>query len=332
MRCLAGIDIGGTKCSVAVGKESGTDIEIVDKERFPTPKEPAQALEALVETLQRMLKRRPEAVLSAVGISCGGPLDSERGLILCPPNLPKWDRIDVVTPFKETFGVPAAVQNDANACALAEWLWGAGKGTKNMIFLTFGTGLGAGLILDGRLYTGTNDMAGEAGHIRLAEDGPEGYGKRGSFEGFCSGGGIARAAVPRLREWTAAGRTSSILAPGQPVEEVTAREIGLAAENGDELALEILRDTGRMLGRGIAVLMDILNPQKIVIGSIFLRQEGILREPMEEAIRREALYYTRQVCEVAPAGLGEQLGDYAALSVAKNLLRTDAGNDTAKPL
>src|SRR5690606_9115141 len=110
------------------------------------------------------------------------------------------------TPFRDRFGVPVGLQNDANACALAEWKWGAGRGARNMIFLTFGTGMGAGLILDGRLYAGTNDMAGEVGHMRLAPDGPEGYGKRGSFEGFCSGGGIARLASAKAADWLRSGR------------------------------------------------------------------------------------------------------------------------------
>ncbi|MBS6203022.1 MAG: ROK family protein [Firmicutes bacterium] len=325
MKYLAGIDIGGTKCAVTIGKEEGTEVEILYKEKFPTQGAPEEVVKKLVDTLERMVSEHPEVTLSAVGVSCGSPLDSEKGIILCPPNLPDWDHIDVVTPFEERFGVPAGVQNDANACALAEWLWGAGKGCKNMVFLTFGTGLGAGLILDGRLYTGTNDMAGEAGHVRLEHDGPEGYGKRGSFEGFCSGGGIARYAVPKVKEWLEAGKTTAILDRGQTPEEVTTQDVGLAAQAGDELGLSILRDTGRMLGKGLAMLMDILNPQKIVIGSIFLRQEKILRSPMEEVIEEEALSYTREVCQVVPAGLGEQLGDYAALSVAGNLLQKGNG-------
>ncbi|MEF2575532.1 MAG: ROK family protein [Eisenbergiella sp.] len=325
MKYLAGIDIGGTKCAVTIGKEEGTEVEILYKEKFPTQGAPEEVVKKLVDTLERMVSEHPEVTLSAVGVSCGSPLDSEKGIILCPPNLPDWDHIDVVTPFEERFGVPAGVQNDANACALAEWLWGAGKGCKNMVFLTFGTGLGAGLILDGRLYTGTNDMAGEAGHVRLEHDGPEGYGKRGSFEGFCSGGGIARYAVPKVKEWLEAGKKTAILDRGQTPEEVTTQDVGLAAQAGDELGLSILRDTGRMLGKGLAMLMDILNPQKIVIGSIFLRQEKILRSPMEEVIEEEALSYTREVCQVVPAGLGEQLGDYAALSVAGNLLQKGNG-------
>lgn len=320
MKYLAGIDIGGTKCAVTIGRADGKSIEILYKEKFATPKEPGETVAQLTATLKRMVDEHPQAVPAAVGISCGGPLDSERGLILCPPNLPNWDRIDVVTPFREAFSVPAAVQNDANACALAEWTWGAGKGTKNMIFLTFGTGLGAGLILNGKLYCGTSDMAGEVGHVRLADEGPVGYGKEGSFEGFCSGGGIARYAYPILTEWTGQGKETAILNRGRKPEDVTTQDIGRAAQEGDELALSILRHTGIMLGRGIAMLIDILNPERIVIGSIFLRQEDILRPPMEEIIRKEALKQAFKVCRVVPAGLGERLGDYAALSVAASMV------------
>lgn len=319
MRYLAGIDIGGTKCAVTLGKETVSGIDILEKKKFPTPSEPREAVSALVNSLKEILSGNPQVELSGIGISCGGPLDSKKGLILSPPNLPNWDKINVVEPFEKAFGVPAAVQNDANACALAEWTWGAGRGTKNMIFLTFGTGLGAGLILDGKLYAGTNDMAGEVGHVRLREDGPAGYGKAGSFEGFCSGGGIARYGRMRLRDWLSEGRSSLILRSGMTVDEVTAQDIGAAAGQGDELALSILEHTGKMLGVGISMLLDILNPEMIVIGSIFLRQEALLRKPMEEIIAQEALSNTRSVCRIVPAGLGESLGDYAALSVAAGI-------------
>ena len=115
MEYLAGIDIGGTKCAVTIGKIQDDQVELLWKEKFPTPKGPQAAVDKLVETLKHMLSAHPEVKLTAVGISCGGPLDSRKGLILCPPNLPDWDGIDVVTPFEEAFHVPAAVQNDANA-------------------------------------------------------------------------------------------------------------------------------------------------------------------------------------------------------------------------
>ena len=322
MSYLAGIDIGGTKCAVSIGKTTEDDgVKICYKEKFPTPESPVEAVHKMTETLSVMLAAHPEIALKAIGISCGSPLDSKKGVIMCPPNLPNWDHIDVVTPFVKLFGVPVQVQNDANACGLAEWLWGAGRGTHNMIFLTFGTGLGAGLILDGRLYCGTCDMAGEVGHVRLSEDGPEGYGKKGSFEGFCSGGGIARFAVPYIEEWVRKGGKTQILKPGKTPGEITTADIGSAAGAGDELALDLLKKAGENLGKGLSMLIDILNPERIVIGSIYLRQEDILREPMLEVVRRETLLQNRQVCQIVPAGLGEQLGDYAALSVAGNLLR-----------
>ena len=185
MKNLIGIDIGGTKCAVTYGRCEGSSVELVDKLRFDTT-HVQETLGNLLDTTAQLMKRHgltPENV-SAIGISCGGPLDSKRGIILSPPNLPGWDSIEIVKLFQDRFGIPAAIQNDANACALAEWTFGAGVGTQNMIFLTFGTGLGAGLILNGKLYAGTNDNAGEVGHMRLSDYGPVGYGKSGSFEGF----------------------------------------------------------------------------------------------------------------------------------------------------
>ena len=172
-----GLDIGGTKCAVTLGKFEGDDLTIVDKIKFATnPEElqrgkraPSEVLDEFVLQTQRLLAKHNGAP-KRVGISCGGPLDSKRGIVLSPPNLPGWDRVEVVAYFSSAFGVECVLQNDANACAVAEWMFGAGKGTQNMIFLTFGTGLGAGLILDGRLYSGTSDMAGEIGHVRCEED------------------------------------------------------------------------------------------------------------------------------------------------------------------
>jgi glucokinase len=165
-------------------------VNVVRKVQFATQNTPQSTIKLLVETLDGLVERlNIKSAIRAIGISCGSPLDSQKGLILSPPNLPNWDCVDIIAPFKK-YQVPVGLQNDANACGLAEWKWGAGKGYQNVIFLTFGTGMGAGLILNGKLYTGTNDMAGEVGHIRLKEDGPIGYGKKGSFEGFCSGGGL----------------------------------------------------------------------------------------------------------------------------------------------
>ncbi len=194
-----GIDVGGTKCAVIAGTG---DMEILKRISFPTEtrKGPDHAINLLLNSASEITGQLGKAGLKAIGISCGGPLDSKKGIVQSPPNLPGWDNIPIVNLFRKRFSIPVFLQNDANACALAEWKFGAGKGTDNMIFLTFGTGMGAGIIIDGRLYSGSNDLAGEVGHIRLAEQGPEAYGKKGSFEGFCSGTGIALIAKEIARD------------------------------------------------------------------------------------------------------------------------------------
>jgi len=315
MKQFVGVDIGGTKCAVSLGYMDGTDLKITKKEKTETPKglAPERVLEMLADMVSQIVS--PEEI-AAIGISCGGPLDSKRGVILSPPNLIGWDHVEITDFFEKRFHVPCALQNDANACALAEWRFGAGRGTENMVFFTFGTGLGAGLILNGKLYSGTNDMAGEAGHIRLAEFGPSGYGKVGSFEGFCSGSGIAQLAKTKALEAFQQGKQVSFCKNADVLDSITAKGVADAANAGDELALEIYRLCGTYLGRGLSVIIDILNPERIVIGSIYTRCEHLLKDACEQVIKKECLPHTASVCEIVPAELSEQIGDYAALAVA----------------
>ena len=299
---LLGFDIGGTKCAVIYGQGDADNVEIIEKIKMPTDLSitPEEMIQRLIDAAKKFPK--PDYT----GVSCGGPLSSETGVIMGPPNLPGWDDVHIVEILEKEYGVPSGLQNDANACALAEWRYGAGRGTKNMAFLTFGTGLGAGLILDGRLYAGTNDNAGECGHIRLADEGPVGFGKAGSFEGFCSGGGIAQI-----------GKALGEMNPQCAFYgDYTAKAIGDAAEAGDETALEVYKISGEMLGRGLSILIDLLNPQKIVIGSIFERSRDLLWPHCKKYIDKEALGGAAAVCEVVPAALGNSIGDYAALITA----------------
>ncbi|MFB5189138.1 ROK family protein [Alicyclobacillus fastidiosus] len=316
MKVLGGVDIGGTKCAVVLGRTSESGVELLDKIRFPTPASPGETLDLCVRHLESLVVRAGVDRLEAVGISCGGPLDSQKGLICSPPNLPAWDRVDVCTPFADRFHAPVGLQNDANACALAEWKWGAGRGTRNMVFLTFGTGMGAGLILDGRLYSGSNDMAGEVGHLRLEQEGPIGYGKLGSFEGFCSGGGIARLARAYAQERLASGEQVAFCKTLADLDDITAEKVGLAAQAGDEDARRVWEVVGRQLGRGLALVVDILNPERIVIGSIYARQQQLLEPIAMGELQREALATSLAVCSVVPSELGERVGDFASLSVA----------------
>ena len=307
---LTGIDIGGTKCAVIVGDENG----IADKIKFETT--------TVDETIKNIISAVEKlGANDAIGISCGGPLDSKRGVIMSPPNLPGWDNIEIVKMLEEQFKVPVNIQNDANACALVEWKYGAGRGTENMIFLTFGTGLGAGLILDGRLYAGTNDMAGEVGHIRISDYGPVGYGKAGSFEGFCSGGGIAEIGKTVARERLQCGGKTAFCANYGELESITAKKIADCAKAGDADSVRVYDICAKKLGTGLSILIDILNPQKIIIGSVFERSGELLRDKMQAVIDRETLPYAREVCEIVPAALGDAIGDFAAIAVAEDIIQ-----------
>ncbi len=316
---LLGIDIGGTKCAVIFGIDTDGVISIADKVRFDTA-DVQTTIGRIISELKGMCARHSldASNTRGIGISCGGPLDSRKGLVMSPPNLPGWDNIPIVKLVEDATGIPASLQNDANACALAEWKYGAGRGTRNMVFLTFGTGLGAGLVLDGRLYSGTNDNAGELGHIRLSEFGPVGYGKAGSVEGFASGGGIAQLAASAVKEKLMMGQKVA-WCPDGDLSAITARTVAEAAKAGDELAKSIYRTSATYLGRALAMVIDMLNPEVIAIGSIFVRAEELIRPFMQAAIERDALPGAAAVCKVKPAELGESIGDIAALSLAATL-------------
>ena len=311
---ILGFDIGGTKCAVVTARWDGESLELLKKESCPTDLSvsPAEMIEKMIRLADGILDGTPDAV----GISCGGPLDSREGVILGPPNLPGWDRVEIVKIIEGHYGVSTTLCNDANACAVAEWKFGAGRGSRNMIFLTFGTGLGAGLIIDGRLYEGTNGNAGEVGHIRLAESGPIGFGKSGSFEGFCSGGGIAQLAWRMATERPEGLKAPAYYRDGMSKREVTARAVAEAAMLGDETAKEVYRISGDYLGRGLAVLVDVLNPEVIVIGSVFARSGALMTDSLEKSLFAEALAESLAVCRVVPAELGESIGDCAAIAAA----------------
>ena len=316
---LLGIDIGGTKCAVIYGIDTDGSVEIADKVRFDTT-DVQSTIASILKELKGICAKHGlnKCNTKGIGISCGGPLDSKTGVVMSPPNLPGWDNIPIVKLVEEATGIPAGLQNDANACALAEWKYGAGRGTRNMVFLTFGTGLGAGLVLDGKLYSGTNDNAGELGHIRLSEFGPVGYGKAGSVEGFASGGGIAQLAASAVKEKLMMGQKVAWCPDGN-LSAITAKTVAEAAKAGDELAISIYRTSATYLGKALAMVIDMLNPEVITIGSIFVRAEELIRPFMQAAIDRDALPGAAAVCKVKPAELGEAIGDIAALSIAAAL-------------
>jgi glucokinase len=297
-RNILGLDIGGTKTAIIFGNEIG---QIFDRISFPTLTEKGfkKSFNNICDNILNFIERHSTEKFSCISVSIGGPLNIEEGIIYSPPNLPGWKNIPLKRMLEKRFPIPAYIEHDGNAGALAEYYFGAGKGFKNIIFLTMGTGIGAGIILDGKIYRGSNDMAGELWHIRLAEDGPAVYGKRGVFESFCSGSGIYKLA--------------KTLYPKKYGSITGAKEVIDDLKKKDKNAEHIISITAKYLGRGLAVLVDILNPQVIIIGSLAVRLGDKLIKPAVVEMKKEALVRAASACKVIPSKLGEQIGDYASL-------------------
>ena len=316
-KVYVGVDVGGTKTAVVL---SARPPESLGRIEFATLPEqgPERALQLVVQSARRLLEQHGVGPL-AIGVSCGSPLDRVRGIIQAPPNLSTWVDVPIGKLLAEEFRVPCRVENDANAGAVAEHRFGAGVGAEHIIFLTLGTGLGAGIIAAGSLYLGANGDAGEIGHVRLSPTGPVGYHKAGSIEGWASGGGIAQLAVSMVKQAGRRGRSSVLQSLLASNGVLTAREVGVAAQAGDAVALSILRRAGERLGQALAMLIDVLNPQRIVLGGLAWRMGDALLAPMHRVIAREALPQTLRACEIVPAALGERIGDVSALCVAMGL-------------
>ncbi len=297
---IIGLDIGGTKTAVVFGTSSG---EVLGRTEFPTRSE--RGFSSCYEDLQIAISeemRKANDHVSAVSVSIGGPLDVLEGVIKSPPHLPGWDDIPLKKLLRDSFELPVYVEHDGNAGALAEFYFGAGKGCRSIVFLTLGTGFGAGLILDGRLYRGTTYVAGEIGHVRAAEEGPDMYGKRGAFEGFCSGAGIEKLAAHMFpMKWS---------------KGISARELANMVEAGDGDAKKVFEESGKYLGRAFALLADIVNPEKIILGTLGLKLGQLLIAPAMEEFRKEALPQSFGACEIVPSQLGARIGDVASLCAA----------------
>ncbi len=309
-RVVAGVDIGGTKTAVVLSSKLP---QVLCRIAFETKPErgPDHALARILASLREALDSQGlgARALGSIGVSCGGPLDRERGVIQAPPNLSTWHDVPICTLLEKEFSAPCRIENDANAGALAEARFGAGRGCSNLIFLTMGTGLGAGLILNGQLYRGATDAAGEIGHVRLTKRGPKGFGKHGSAEGWASGAGMAQ--VARMYARAAAKRGEPTLLGRQ--KQLTGVEVAQAAAAGDRVAGEVVRKVGESLGEAIAILVDLFNPECVLVGGLALRFGDSLLGPAREVVQREALASSAKHCRILPAALGEQIGDLAAL-------------------
>lgn len=308
-----GIDLGGTKTSLALGDREG---RLRARTRYATQPsgDPVRDVARLVAAARALLADAGLAAgeLEAVGVAAPGPLDAERGLLVGPPNLPGWKHVALRDELAAALGVPVHLENDANAAALAEWIFGAAQGFADVVYLTLSTGVGAGLILAGRLYRGTSGNAGELGHLPVAWDGePCACGQRGCWEAYVGGAAWTR----RLR--ASAPPDGGVVALAGARDAVTPEHVLAAARAGDAFALAELERYNAYLVRGLAALVFSLAPQLIVLGTIpTAAGESLCLGPVREALRERVWPILGRALELRPAALGERLPDLAGLCVA----------------
>jgi glucokinase len=309
---IAGLDIGGTKLAVVLSNARG---EVLAKRSEPTrAKEGPEAVIAqLLAMLEALLLDEGMWMqgLEGIGIACGGPLNSKTGVIYSPPNLPGWNAVPLKELVENATKLPVIVENDANAGALAELRFGNNPKIRNLVYMTMSTGIGGGIVLDGRIYHGTNDLAGEVGHQVVMPDGPEcKCGKRGCLEAICSGPSIAR----RARQHAAAEDTLMLELAGNDLESITSAHVFAAARAGDSLASRIVDETAYYMGIGIANILQTLNPEVVRIGTIAVRNGDFFLEPLRRYVRQNTWPSIFEVCRIEAASLGESVGDLAAVA------------------
>lgn len=311
---VVGIDIGGTKLATVVADSTAN---ILSKVRKPTfaEKGPEYAIQLLFEMVYETIALTgvEQRGISAIGVSCGGPLDTKTGLVYSPPNLPGWNAFPLKTRLESEFRIPVTIENDANACALAEWRFGGGRGYDAVLYMTMSTGIGGGIVLNGQVYHGANDSAGEVGHQLLLPNGPRcGCGKRGCLEALCSGPAIARRAKEAIQKEPA---TAILALVDGCVEQVKSEHVLEAARHGDALALKLVDETAYYMGWGIANLVNILNPDIVLLGTIAIAAGDLLLKPIRETVAALAMARPADAVKIMPAQLGEALGDLAAVAL-----------------
>lgn len=316
---ILAVDIGGTSTRVAVAR---TPRGRMHRRVFPTPVDhpPDELVEAIAQAA-RELRDELGVSLAAAGVASAGTIDDRRGVIVESPNLPRFNDVPLRDILSDRLGVPAVLENDANAAALAENRHGVGRGSKEMVYITVSTGIGGGIITGGKLYRGAVGGAGEFGHMTIQADGPScSCGGRGCWEMLGSGTAIAREAQRRVRT----GEASSVddLVGGE-IERITAREVFQAARGGDGLSQRVIDEAARYLGIGLANVVNILNPEVIVLGGGIARTEGGFVETGVRIAQERAFKLHSGSVEVRVTEMGDDNGLRGALLLAQELVRVN---------
>ena len=304
------IDIGGTKLAAGV---VDTDGRMLSRGEVPTlATEGLEPVLGRIVGLGRELLSRPEIAgvrVQRIGVGCAGPVDIKAGLVFQPPNLPGWTQVPLTDHIQRSLGLPTVLENDANAAALGEFRYGAGKEARSIVYLTVSTGIGGGIILDGKVWHGVKDAAGEIGHITVCPDGPLcGCGNRGCLEAMSSGPSIAR----RAREIVASGRQTRLSA----IPEPAAADVVRLAQEGDAVAAEVWADAVKYLGIGVAAVITFLAPERVVIGGGVTKAGDFLFQPLRGELRRRVKLIPVESVPILPAALGPDVGILGAAAVA----------------
>ncbi|MDN5332366.1 MAG: glucokinase [Tepidanaerobacteraceae bacterium] len=313
MREIAvGIDLGGTKIATGAVDEEGNLLWRVE---LPTlaREGPGRVIQRMKESVYGVLQKLGLSLTDIAGIGIGvpGPMDARRGVVKNPPNLPGWDDVPLLSIMQEEFNIKICLENDANAAAMGEYLFGAGRGIENFVYITISTGIGGGVVADGRLLKGDGGNAAEIGHITINFEGPVcGCGNRGCFEAYASGTAMARFA----KEGILYGR-KTILSNFYQKEEVKAEHIFAAAKEGDEFAMELVEKEGFYLGVGLASVVNAYNPRRIAVGGGLTKAWDMFCPRMIEVMRERALPANVEHLEVVKATLGPDVGIIGAASL-----------------
>lgn len=316
-RYIVGVDLGGT--NIVVGAMTADGREQHAMHSIPTRADLGGdgVVERIVQLCERVIAETRAATgagreaFLGVGIGAPGPLDRENGIVIVTPNL-GWRDFPLRDKVGGPLGLPATLDNDANCATLGEWWIGAARGAKHVIGLTIGTGIGGGLILNGELYHGVSDVAGELGHITIDATGRRcGCGNYGCLEAYASGPAIAE----RAREALAGGEHSIMpsLVDGD-LAKLTAATVYAAAHQGDELAGHVVRDTAKFLGIGVANFLNIFNPEVVVIAGGVTQAGDALFEPLRAEVRRRAFAPAVEACRIVPGELSGNAGVVGAVA------------------
>lgn len=312
---LLALDFGGTKLSAAVAAVGERRWRARRQVHSPRDADANWDFNTMMSLARDLLGGTGPA---AVGASFGGPVKAAEGLVLLSHHVPGWENIPLREWLETRFGVPAAVDNDANVAALGEWRFGAGQGCRSLLYVTVSTGIGGGWVLDGRIYRGADSLAGEIGHMTVQPGGPVcTCGRRGCLEAVAAGPAIARSARERLEAELRRGEILRRLVGGD-VGAVTAQHMSRAAEAGDELAQQVLEEAARALGFGIGCAIALMNPERVVVGGGVAKSGERYFEAVRAAACANVLSGMR--VEIVLAALGDDAPLWGAIALAEGLV------------